>query len=70
MLAAWYQTVVLIGSLPTGDMLLGTLFGIAYYAYLIALAAGALRGVIGAVLLTDVVVMVEPLVGLIGVISP
>ena len=73
MLAAWYQTVVLIGSLPTGDMLLGTLFGIAYYAYLIALvalAAGALRGVIGAVLLTYVVVMVEPLVGLIEVISP
>ena len=72
-LAAWYQTVVLIGPLPAGAMIVGTLFGAAYYAYLVALlalAAGIVRGVVGAVLLTFVVVLLEPAVGLIGVLEP
>lgn len=73
LLAAWYETAVLIGALPAGAVLAGALAGVAYYAYLVALAAfaaSAVRGVIGAVLITYAVVLLEPLIGLVRPLDP
>lgn len=70
--AAWYQTTVLIGPLPTDAMLFGILYGMAYYAYLVAVvavAAGITRGVVGAVVIAFASILVEPLVGLISPIA-
>ena len=39
MLAAWYETTVLIGSVPVADILLGTLFGALFLAFAVAVVA-------------------------------
>jgi ABC-2 type transport system permease protein len=38
-LAAWYETAVLIGSLPAVEMIGGMLLGIGYYAFVVAVVA-------------------------------
>ncbi|MDA0351464.1 MAG: ABC transporter [Chloroflexi bacterium] len=38
-LAAWYETIVLIGSLPIAEMIGGMFLGVGYYAFVIAVVA-------------------------------
>ncbi|MGZ5383893.1 MAG: hypothetical protein ACXWH0_07925 [Acidimicrobiia bacterium] len=66
-LAAWYETVVLIGSLPVGRTLAGIGFGLLYLAMVIAVVAAAgsrARNVLGAVMITIVVLLVMPILGI------
>lgn len=71
-LAAWYETVVLIGSLPVGGTLAGIGFGLVYLAMVIAVvaAAGSRAGsVLGAVMITIVVLLVMPILGIVEAIG-
>jgi len=66
-LAAWYETVVLIGSLPVGGTLAGIGYGSLYLALVVAVVAAAgsrSKNVLGAVLVTIVVLLVMPIVGI------
>jgi len=71
-LAAWYETVVLFGGLPTA----GTLAGIAYVAVylafavtLTALAAALLRGVVGTALAALAALLLLGLVESLGILA-
>ena len=67
-LAAWYETVVLIGALPVGGTLAGIGYGVLYLAFAIAVVAAAgsrAKSVLGAVMLTIVLLLVMPIVGLV-----
>jgi len=67
-LAAWYETNLLIGSLPAGAMIEGMLCGACYLLFAVALAAMAtalVRSTLGAVGLTVVVLLVLPIAALI-----
>lgn len=71
-LAAWYETVVLIGSLPVGGTLAGIGFGLLYLAMVIAVVAAAgsrARNVLGAVMITIVVLLVMPILGIVAAIG-
>jgi ABC-2 type transport system permease protein len=71
-LAAWYETVVLIGSLPAGGTLAGIGFGLLYLAMVIAVVAAAgsrARNVLGAVMITIVVLLVMPILGIVEAIG-
>jgi ABC-2 type transport system permease protein len=71
-LAAWYETVVLIGDLPVGGTLAGIAFGLLYLALVVAVVAAAgsrSKNVLGAVLLTVVVLLVMPIIGIIEAIG-
>ncbi len=71
-LAAWYETAVLIGSLPAGAMLAGIGFGMLYLAFAVAVVAAAASrtaGVLGAVIVTILVLLGMPLLGLVDVIG-
>jgi ABC-2 type transport system permease protein len=65
-LGAWYETVVLIGSLPAGGMLGGMLCGAVYLAFAVAvtaLAAAMVRSVVGAVGIALAILVALPIVG-------
>jgi ABC-2 type transport system permease protein len=67
-LAAWYETVVLIGALPVGSTLAGMGFGLLYLALVVAIVAAAgsrAKNVLGAVLMTIVVLLAMPIVGIV-----
>jgi ABC-2 type transport system permease protein len=67
-LAAWYETVVLIGTLPVGATLAGMGFGLLYLTLVVAIVAAAgsrAKNVLGAVLVTIVVLLAMPVVGII-----
>jgi ABC-2 type transport system permease protein len=67
-LAAWYETVVLIGSLPVAATLAGVGFGLLYLALVVAIVAAAgsrAKNVLGAVLATIVVLLAMPIVGIV-----
>lgn len=71
-LAAWYETVVLIGALPVGGTLAGIGYGVLYLAFATAVVAAAgsrAKSVLGAVMITIVVLLVMPLVGLVEAIE-
>ena len=71
-LAAWYETAVLIGSLPVGGTLAGIGFGLLYLALVVAVvaaAAGRARSVLGAVMITVIVLLVMPIIGVIEAIG-
>lgn len=71
-LAAWYETVVLIGSLPVGGTLAGIGYGLLYLALVVAVVAAAgsrSKNVLGAVMITIVVLLVMPIVGLVQAIG-
>jgi len=71
-LAAWYETVVLIGSLPVGGTLAGIGYGSLYLALVVAVVAAAgsrSKNVLGAVLVTIVVLLVMPIVGIVEAIG-
>jgi ABC-2 type transport system permease protein len=66
---AWYETVILLGELPVGRMLLGTgLVGL-YLAFAVAvtaLAASIMRGVLAVVPLAAGLLIAVPLLGLLA----
>jgi ABC-2 type transport system permease protein len=70
--AAWYETVVLLGTLSPLPMLAGIAYGSLYFAFavaLTALAAGIARGVLGTVVVTFVFVVVIALAGVIPAVN-
>lgn len=65
-LAAWYETRVLIGSLPAAGVLCGVLCGAAYLTFAVAVTAVAtslVRSTIGAVGITLAMLLVLPILG-------
>jgi len=66
-LAAWYETSLLIGSLPVAAMLEGMLCAACYLAFVVALSAAAasvVKNTLGAVGLTVVLLLALPIAGL------
>ncbi len=71
-LAAWYETIVLIGSLPAGGTLAGIGFGLLYLALVVAIVAAVAsraKNVLGAVMITIVVLLVMPIIGIVETIG-
>jgi ABC-2 type transport system permease protein len=71
-LAAWYETVVLIGSLPVAGTLAGIAYGLLYLALVVALVAAAgsrSKNVLGTVLVTFVVLLIMPIIGIVEAIG-
>ena len=69
---AWYETVVLIGSLPVGGTLAGIGYGVLYLALVVAVVAAAgtrTKTVLSAVLVSLVVLVVMPILGIIDAIG-
>jgi ABC-2 type transport system permease protein len=65
-LAAWYETDLLIGSPATGGMLAGILCGCLYFTFVVAVtcaASSVVRGTLGTIGLTVVVLLVLPIAG-------
>lgn len=65
---AWYETAVLLGGLPAAGMILGTLAGVLYLAFAVAVAAafgGRFASVLGTVAATLLVLLVLPIVGIV-----
>ncbi len=66
--AAWYETVVLIGSLPVGGTLAGIGYGVLYLALVVAVVAAAgsrTRSVLGAVMASLIVLVAMPILGVV-----
>lgn len=71
-LGAWYETAVLIGSLPVRGMLAGMLCGAAYQAFAVAvtaLAASGVRSVVDTIGVTLAILIALPIVGTLHVIA-
>jgi ABC-2 type transport system permease protein len=71
-LAAWYETAVLIGSLPVGGTLAGIGYGLLYLALVVAIVAATgsrAKNLLGAVLITIVVLLAMPILGIVEAIS-
>jgi ABC-2 type transport system permease protein len=71
-LGAWYETSVLLGSLPAGGVLAGVLCGALYMVFAVAvtaLAASLARSVIGAVGIALVILVLIPIAGAIHAID-
>ena len=71
-LAAWYETVMLIGNLPVAGTLAGIGLGLLYLAMVVAVVAAAssrAKNVLGAVMVTIVVLLVMPILGIIEAIG-
>ena len=71
-LIAWYETAVLIGPLPTGDVLVGIAYGAVYLVFVVALVAavaGKARTVLASVLASVVILLVFPLAGVVDEIG-
>jgi ABC-2 type transport system permease protein len=69
-LAAWYESVVLIGGLPTGGVLAGIAYGALYLLFVVAVvaaAAGRARSVLGTILIS---IFVLVLLSIVGIINP
>lgn len=65
--AAWYETGVLLGSVPVGGMLAGTGLHLVYLCFAVALVAAIgtrLRSVVGTVGISVVVLLALPIVGI------
>jgi ABC-2 type transport system permease protein len=70
--AAWYETVVLIGSLPVGGTLAGIGYGVLYLALVVAVVAAAsarTKSVLGAVMVSLIVLIVMPIIGVVEAIG-
>jgi ABC-2 type transport system permease protein len=68
-LGAWYETVVLLGELPVGAMLLGTLLTSLYLAFAVAATAAAASVARAPLVIVPVaagLLIVVPLLGLVG----
>jgi len=72
MLGAWYETVVLLGSVDIGRLMLGTLLTLVYLGFVVALVAvlaSRLATVLATVATTIVTLLVLPIVGLFDVVG-
>lgn len=70
--AAWYETWVLIGALDAGEVLTGAAFSALFLIFVVALVAavaGRARTVIGTVMVSIVVLLVMPVLGISEVIG-
>lgn len=70
---AWAMTATLIGGLPAGAMVAGTLYGALYLAFAVAVlaaVAGYVRSQIGAVFATLAVLLALPALGLVPAVTP
>jgi ABC-2 type transport system permease protein len=68
-LGAWYETVVLLGDLPVGAMLLGMLLTSLYLAFAVAVTAAAssfVRAPLSIVPIAVAVLIAVPLLGIVG----
>ncbi|MEX2230071.1 MAG: hypothetical protein WEB13_10590 [Dehalococcoidia bacterium] len=68
--AAWYETVVLIGALPVGPMLAGIAYGALYFAFviaLVALGAGLARGALGTIVIVFAIAIA---IAILGIVPP
>ena len=66
-LAAWYETLVLLGAVDVGAVLIGIVLGALFLLFVIALvaaAAGRASSVLGTVMSSIVVLLVMPLLGI------
>jgi ABC-2 type transport system permease protein len=71
--AAWYETWVLIGSLPVGGMVVGIALGCLYLPFavaLVALATTMTSSVLTAVLLAIGALVALPILGIAGALQP
>lgn len=69
MLAAWYETAVLIGPVPVADLLLGTLLGAVFLAFaiaVVALSAALTRGTLATAGLSLGILLTMAIVGGLG----
>jgi hypothetical protein len=70
---AWALTAGLIGGLPAGPMVVGTLYGAVYLVFAVAVlaaVAGFTRTQVGAVFATLMILLLLPIVGLLPVVQP
>jgi ABC-2 type transport system permease protein len=73
MAVAWALSSSLLGALPAGPVLLGTLLGALYLAFAVAVVAavaGYTRGVIGTIVVAVVALVLLPLVALVEPVRP
>jgi ABC-2 type transport system permease protein len=73
MALAWVGTVWLIGTLPAGEVLVGTLLGALYLAFTVALVAAmasVTRTVVTTVFASLAVLLALPILGLVGAVKP
>lgn len=71
-MAAWYESVVLIGGLPAAGVLAGIGYGMIYLLFVVAVvaaAAGRARSVLGTVLISIFVLLLMPIVGLVRAVG-
>jgi ABC-2 type transport system permease protein len=71
-LIAWYESAVLIGPLPAGDVVAGIAYGALYLIFVVtvvAAVAGKARTVLGTVLAALVVLLALPLAGVVDEIG-
>lgn len=67
-LAAWYESVVLMGALPALDVIAGIVYGSLYLVFVVAVvaaAAGRARTVLATVLTSIVVMLILPIFGVV-----
>jgi ABC-2 type transport system permease protein len=72
-IVAWVLTASLLGRLPVGEVVVGTLLGALYLAFAVAIVAavaGFVRSQVGTVFATFAVLLALPTVGLIAAIKP
>lgn len=71
-LAAWYETAVLLGALDVGDVLLGTTLGILFFAFVVAVVAAVAqwtRGLLATVMTSLGVLLALPIIGIADVVG-
>jgi len=71
-LAAWYESVVLIGGLPAGAVLAGIGYGVLYLLFVVAVVAavaGRARSVLGTVLVSILVLVLMPILGIVDAVG-
>ena len=71
--AAWYETALLIGALPVGTMLEGTVLGALYLVFavaVVALSASFARSVVGTIGVAVAALLALPIMGLVRGIGP
>ena len=71
-LGAWYETVVLLGSVPVGGMLAGIVYGCVYLVFAVAVVAFATaltRSVLASVVVAVGGLLVLPVLGLLGTLG-
>ncbi|MBN2176751.1 MAG: hypothetical protein JW722_03740 [Demequinaceae bacterium] len=70
--AAWYETTVLLGALDSGAMLLGTLLGVLFLAFVVAVVAAVAqwaRTMLATVMVSLIVLVTLPIVGIADIVG-